>query len=268
MSTRRRKKNQTSSSTTSPQQSPPSFSTPPPVVENQSIVSHDEIIKIVKNEISETKVYIKSEFVNQTNTLKNEITSLRNENKVLRDELDRIKGICTFLETRLNETEQYGRRNNIEIAGISENVEDQELEECVMSIASYLDCEVEPNDIEACHRLPKGKNSITPKRVIVRFTNRKFAEKMKLNARNLKNVDRSTFRFAPGKLFINENLTKENRNIWYKCRKLHKSGKINRYQTSEGVVKIKLTERSPWLKMKHLNDVFGLFPDFSFHEQN
>ena len=45
---------------------------------------------------------------------------------------------------------QYGRRNNLEITGIPDDVDGQNLEEKVIE---FLD------KIEACHRIGKSKNS-------------------------------------------------------------------------------------------------------------
>ena len=71
--------------------------------------------------------------------------------------------------------EQYGQRNNFEITGTLDDVEDQNLEEKVIEILDKSDLNVSSKDIEACHRMGKSKNF--SKTTIVRFINRKHAIK-------------------------------------------------------------------------------------------
>ena len=60
--------------------------------------------------------------------------------------------------------ERYGRRNNVEISGISNDASDENL-------AGKL------TDIEGSHRLPPGRvNTSNNKRMIVKFVNRKHSE--------------------------------------------------------------------------------------------
>ena len=55
------------------------------------------------------------------------------------------------LEENGNLLEQYGRRNNLEITGVSDNVEDEKLEEKVIEILQKIELNVSTKDIEACH---------------------------------------------------------------------------------------------------------------------
>ena len=66
---------------------------------------------------------------------------------------------------------QYDRWNNVVFSGIPENVPDNNLESTVISALSDIDVQVEPRDIEACHRI--GKPTSKTQKTIVRFVNRK-----------------------------------------------------------------------------------------------
>ena len=55
------------------------------------------------------------------------------------------------LEENSNSLEQYGRRNNLEITGIPDDVFDQNLEEKVIEILDKIDVNVYRKDMEACH---------------------------------------------------------------------------------------------------------------------
>ena len=53
--------------------------------------------------------------------------------------------------------EQYGRRNNLEITRIPDDVSDENLEEKVTHVLSAIQVNVSSSDIEACHRIGKAK---------------------------------------------------------------------------------------------------------------
>ena len=56
----------------------------------------------------------------------------------------------------MNQVEQYGRRNNIVISGIPDDVADDDLEDVVTSIMQDVDVIVRNSDIEPCHRIGKS----------------------------------------------------------------------------------------------------------------
>ena len=68
--------------------------------------------------------------------------------------------------------EQYDRRNNIEITGILDNIEDNNLEHSVIEVFKAADIQISHNDIEDCHRIGKSKGY--SKKTIVRLVNRKY----------------------------------------------------------------------------------------------
>ena len=103
------------------------------------------------------------------------IKDLQVENQRLRSRIINIEKKVISLEENSNSLEQYGRRNNLEITGIPDDVDDQKLEEKVIEILDKIDVNVSSKDVEACHRIGKSKNS--SKTTIVQFVNRKHAKK-------------------------------------------------------------------------------------------
>ena len=102
----------------------------------------------------------------------NELTIVKKVNNILENRI-------VNLEKQLSKNEQYDRRNNVEISGISNQIPDRDLEENVVNICKDSDINISPMDIEGCHRLPLGRNSTnTTERVIVKFVNRKHSEAM------------------------------------------------------------------------------------------
>ena len=76
------------------------------------------------------------------------IKNLQVENERLRKKVNVLENKVLTLESEHNSLEQYGRRNNIQITGIPNNVPDQNLEEKVVDILNEISVEVLPKDIK------------------------------------------------------------------------------------------------------------------------
>ena len=114
------------------------------------------------------------------------VNSLMTENGKISSQLMVVSNVNILLVTRVTELEkqqakmeQYSRTNNVEISGISNEVSDENVEKKVIDICKESGIDLNPCDIEACHRLPSGRvNTSSSKRVIVKFVNRKHLEAM------------------------------------------------------------------------------------------
>ena len=134
------------------------------------------------------------------------------------------------------------RRECLEVVGISDSVQNNELEDKVLTIFKKIGSEVSPRDIEACHRLKKDND-----RVIVKFSRRKDCEQIMFIKKDLKHLKMQEFGL-PGNLsiFINTSLCPYYRKLWSKCKRLHALGKISNFYIYSGTIKIKISEnRNP-----------------------
>ena len=94
----------------------------------------------------------------------------------------------TNLEREVNKDKQYTRRDSIEIVGIDKNIPDEEIENTVIKILKSAQAKVGSKlpgalEINAAHRKNKKGD------VIVKFTNRKFAEAAIKNRDNIHEFD-------------------------------------------------------------------------------
>ena len=188
------------------------------------------------------------------------ITNLQAENERLRKKVNVLENKVLTLEREHNSLEKYGRRNNIEITGIPDNVPDQILQEKVVDILNEISVDVSPKDTEACHRVGVSKNN---SKTIVRFINRKHAKKSLTSRKNLRKSS------SPNcNVFINENLTVKNNEIAFLSRKLKRCGHLTKIYMRDGTVHISSPEihRGKVLKICHINDLFILFPYYDFGE--
>ena len=94
------------------------------------------------------------------------------------------------LEINGDHLEQCGRRKNLEITRIPDDVSDENLEEKVTQVLSAIQVNVSSSDIEACHRIGKAKSR--QKKTTVRFINRKYAKKALINRKGLLNINKSS----------------------------------------------------------------------------
>lgn len=173
------------------------------------------------NDRVSTRANVSSDFMDNCNksfeNIQKKLENLENHNNKIEDDLSKMKDeiINNLMESNLKlqekvknlekklenlennnkkttlnveATNQYGRRKNIEISGITNEVSDDVLEQKVIEILDKIDVQVTEAEIEACHRLPPTRNNPT-KKTVVRFVNRKKAEKTLKNKKNLGQVD-------------------------------------------------------------------------------
>lgn len=123
--------------------------------------------------------YIQLLMAKQNQELNDEITNLKNELKEKND-------LIVQIEKDVIDLQQYIRRNNVEIHGIPDNVEQKDLEKKVIEVCSALNVHIKKQDIEACHRLEDKTKGNAPKKTIVRFVNRKVCDDLHRNKKVLK----------------------------------------------------------------------------------
>ena len=109
------------------------------------------------------------------------------------------------------------------------------------------------NDIEACHRIGKKNNRINRIKTIIRFVNKKHAKKALFNKKKLsQNHKNYSFNTNNNPLFISENLTRMNESLAYQGRKLKRNNLVNACYTRDGIVTIKISDRSKAIKVYHM----------------
>ena len=129
-------------------------------------------LKAIRDSIDELKNNVIRLILDDNKKLKQRVVNIEEINRKLEDDL-------AYMEIEVAKQDRYSRRNNIEIGGIPEKFNDDQLEDVAIAILNKLEVNCVSNDLEACHRLPltkKEKYSSHPKRSILRFVNRKLGE--------------------------------------------------------------------------------------------
>ena len=91
------------------------------------------------------------------------IDALKEENMKLQSRVQQLEDKLLRMEIAKSIHEQYTWHNNIEIPGFPATVADHDLENKVIYIFRCLKINIDPSDIEDCHRLGNS----TPKNTII-----------------------------------------------------------------------------------------------------
>ena len=163
----------------------------------------------------------------------------------MRQKCNKLEAKIVKLETKQNSLAQYGRRNNTVISGIPDSIDDNNLENTAISMVSNINVNIEENDIKLCHRFGKPDATSKSKKTIVRFVNRKNFNKIFENKKKLNENNNGKHNFREGtKIFVSESLTPMNESIAFNCRKLKRKELIHSCYSRNGIINIKMTDKS------------------------
>ena len=164
------------------------------------------------------------------------------------------------LETELYTTQQYSRRECIEIVGIPDTIPNDQLTNTTLKIFESLGVKLtKENDVQACHRI--GSKGTT----IIKLSNRQNIEKIMQRKFSLKGMKFEALGFRENtKVFLNDSLCFYYRKLWGKCKDLFKAKKIFKFATSLGAIRVKISENDSYKTIRHEDELNELFPGFEY----
>ncbi|KAF0302267.1 hypothetical protein FJT64_025619 [Amphibalanus amphitrite] len=182
--------------------------------------------------------------------------SKEEEIAVLREELKETRA-------KLDDLEQYSRKNCLNISGIPETVGEStaQLVPCTVGVT------INQTDIDTCHRVVRqaaGK----PPTIIVKFA--RFDQRQELHAarRQLREVAAPAGgRFTTQqleKVFVSDNLTQHRQSVLYAARQLRRKGKLFAAWSDVGRLKLRVTRGGDTkliTSFDDLRDIVGGDPD-------
>lgn len=153
-----------------------------------------------------------------------ELKALREENQVLRNNVHNVETRLHRLEIEQVRQDQWVRLQNIEISGLPENKEEQTVD-LVLKIAEHVGVPTKREDIEFAHRVQtqQHNNSNLPRNIVARLKQRStkdaiVAAARKLRGINLHDLGLQTVASHKSKVYVNEHLTKYNKNLLKQCK--------------------------------------------------
>ena len=141
-------------------------------------MSHDYNTRRQKESVvsGECLQLLEANIINNINSLKGEIISLKETVKRWQEENERL---CDKYQQLENGSYRiFLGSNNLGILGIRDIVQNSDLESVTL-ILSDINVKVESREVEECHRI--GRSNYGSKNIIIRFINRKCRKKALLN---------------------------------------------------------------------------------------
>ena len=204
---------------------------------------YDEIIRLLKANDEERKILMA-----ENKSLKAKVLESENEIKLLKES-------C-------NDMDQYLRRDCVEIRGLSVSSERGNTNDVVLKVAKKIGVDLAPNEISVSHPLPSRATSTEQggntrlNTIIVKFVRRDIKEKFYRARKNLKNLTATDFGHqSSNKIYINENLTRKNKELFNSCLKIKKEKGYKYIWTNQGKIYLRKNEASPPIYVKNQSDL-------------
>lgn len=231
-----------------------------PVVDNESLRSlkKSQLVEIIIGLREEREHLLDMD--SKLDKLNEKIDKISSELVISKTVNSLLSARVIDLEKRMAASEQYSRRECLEIYGIPANVKIDHLEDQVIKIFKTINVDVPKDGIQACHRIGKSEKS-----TIIKLSDRKHVLQLLKNKKLLRNVDPIVMGLPNNtKVYINESLCKPYRDLWYKVKDLWKQNIIFNFFTSNGTVKLRKSQLGSTYTINHVEDLKNLFPDVNF----
>ena len=204
-----------------------------------------------------------SDLTSESQKLTGVVTRLESEVSILRRVNDELQKQLISTERQCWANAQYSRRECIEVAGIPSSVSDDNLENKVLKIFDKLGVPINPNNIEACHRIKKDSD-----RTIVKFNKRKDCQQVMRVKKDLKNMTFTDIDLPVGTtLYLNESLCSYYRWLWSNCKKLRNVNIMHSFFTVNRTVKVKVSKGDKPRTITHLEDLKNIAPSYNFENK-
>ncbi|XP_068734476.1 uncharacterized protein [Montipora capricornis] len=188
---------------------------------------------------------VKSEISNLDKKHTTIVNSLEEKLGELAGTIDRQDQSLYRVESALDETQQYLRRDCLEINGVPISSYENP-NQLVKEVGLLAGVEIDDRHIAAAHKLPDSKN--VKDRLIVKFIQRDKREELYKHRKNLVGKSIShlpSVEDGNGKIFINESLTSYCKRLFGRIREYKRNNNLKYLWTSNGKIMLKVNDTSP-----------------------
>ena len=178
-------------------------------------------------------------------------------------EILRLKRDLTDSETKLDELEQYSRKNSLNITGIPES-QGESTSQLIRDLGKMIGVDINRTDIDACHRIGRQTAS-KPRTIIVKFT--RYDQRQDVYAARKKLREVSAPVGAPftrqqlENIYISDNLTSRRQAVLYVARQLKRKGKLFAAWSDAGRLKVRISRGGNTKVISTNNDLRELVGD-------
>ena len=183
------------------------------------------------------------------------ITKLQNQLQVATQINQHLLKKVNELERRQYSTDQYTRKESIELKGFDPEISNEDIEKNVLAVLNTIKEADEPaftgQDIQACHKLKNKKI------VICKFVSRKRMRSVINNRKKCKGNRELTRHGVVDKLAIFESMSPHYKNLNWRCTQLKKASKVKDCWFFNGKYTV-LTNNNDKKQVVHIDDVCEL----------
>lgn len=177
------------------------------------------------------------------------MTTLQSDVVSLQSTVSEQAVVIDHLKSDINEMEQYSRLPNLEIHGQPRR-DGERLLEFLLNLAGKLDVNVQASEVLAIHRLPSKQAKAAP--ILLRFASIAAKERFMNARKKLHALSRENQRT---KLYFNDNLSRDNRELFWLARMRGKEKKYQFVWVRNAKIFAKKGEGSPLLRINHVKDL-------------
>ncbi|XP_070572150.1 tropomyosin-like [Ptychodera flava] len=186
-----------------------------------------------------------------------EETIRRHEEKImaLENGMEVAAKVTSDTAEAMNNLEQYGRKYAVEISGVSLSEQSAEAAtEATLKISKVLDLDITEADIDICHPIKRKSQGLPV--IIAKFKSCNVSGKLYRARIKLRKVKTERIGLHPSSktVYINENLTKKNAEIFHHARTFVEERKWYSAWTHNGISFVKKTKDSKLVRFNDIGD--------------
>lgn len=169
-----------------------------------------------------------------------------------------LKDKVMALERKVDDLEQYSRRNCVELQGIPEE-KNETVMEIVKNVGKALNMDITDDMVDACHRVGNKQDSTAsrPRGIIVKFV-RRFDKELLVSKRRDKKRDFSTRHIGLSvdkPIFVNKSLSPVRRRLLGLAREVKKTRGVKYLWLRGGNILMRKTDGSPAIEIRSEADL-------------
>nr|XP_039255589.1 uncharacterized protein LOC120332413 [Styela clava]XP_039255595.1 uncharacterized protein LOC120332413 [Styela clava] len=212
-----------------------------------------ELSEIKESQTFHTKMY--DDLAERNKTLEKQ--TIENK-KTIENLLERIYDLeddLFYVSEKVEDQERRGRLENLEFHGIPVK-QNEDTDEIVCNIAKMIGVDIKATDISVSHRMPTTGEETRSPAIIAKFVHRKNKIKIFEKRKFLRSMTPNTIFSNPSKIFIAENLTALNKDLYFRARAAKNNCGYKFIWTSNGRVFVKKNaEIKNSLNIRHEDDL-------------
>lgn len=211
-----------------------------------------ESLNLCHEEIADTKALV--------NQQKTEMAAWMAKVEVLTTENTALRKRVEELEARQDESEQYSRRNTLEIHGVPFQ-KNEDVVGIVKTVGRALDFPIDDMQIDACHRLGNRDNSGKPPGIVVKMVRRIDAEGLlqkRRVKRNLNTHDIGMREALAQVVYVNESLSPGRRRLLAAARQVKRDKAYTYLWIRAGKIFMRKSQGDPVKVLNVMDDLKNL----------